>query len=66
MPLRYRPSAVECLERSIDSCLTFFDFPEEEWRSLRTTNIGGLLSDTDFYSYKDRITLAVKPCGKSA
>lgn len=33
------PSAVSCLERSIDACLTFFNFPEEEWISLRTTNI---------------------------
>jgi len=33
------PSAVKCLRRSIDSCLTFFNFPEEEWISLRTTNI---------------------------
>jgi len=33
------PSAVKCLERSIDSCLTFFTFPEEEWISLRTTNL---------------------------
>lgn len=33
------PSAVTCLERSLHSCLTFFDFPEEEWISLRTTNI---------------------------
>ena len=33
------PSAVKWLERSIDSCLTFFNFPEEEWISLRTTNI---------------------------
>jgi len=33
------PSATNCLERSIDSCLTFFNFPEEEWISLRTTNI---------------------------
>ena len=33
------PSAVACLERSINSCLTFFSFPEEEWISLRTTNI---------------------------
>jgi putative transposase len=33
------PSAVTCLERSLPSCLTFFDFPEEEWISLRTTNI---------------------------
>ena len=33
------PSAVASLQRSIESCLTFFDFPEEEWVSLRTTNI---------------------------
>jgi putative transposase len=33
------PSATSCLNRSIDSCLTFFKFPEEEWISLRTTNV---------------------------
>ena len=33
------PSAVKCLDISIDACLTFFNFPEEEWISLRTTNI---------------------------
>jgi len=33
------PSAVKSLENSIDSCLTFFSFPAEEWISLRTTNI---------------------------
>jgi len=33
------PSAVTCLKRSIDSCLTFYDFPEAEWISLRTTNV---------------------------
>lgn len=33
------PSAVTTLERSLESCLTFFNFPEEEWISLRTTNI---------------------------
>jgi len=32
------PSAVKCLENSIESCLTFFICPEEEWISLRTTN----------------------------
>lgn len=36
---RHHPSAVQTLDRSIDSCLTFFSFPEEEWISLRTTNI---------------------------
>jgi putative transposase len=33
------PSAVACLERSLESCLTFFHFPVEHWISLRTTNI---------------------------
>lgn len=33
------PSAVKCLENSIESCLTFFICPEDEWISLRTTNI---------------------------
>lgn len=33
------PSAVKCLENSLKACLTFFDFPEEEWISLRTTNV---------------------------
>jgi putative transposase len=33
------PSAVACLERSLESCLTFFNFPVEHWVSLRTTNI---------------------------
>jgi len=33
------PSAVKCLQNSLESCLTFFGFPEEEWISLRTTNV---------------------------
>lgn len=33
------PSAVKTLEKSIEACLSFFDFPEDEWTSLRTTNI---------------------------
>jgi len=32
------PSAVKCLSSSIESCLTFYGFPKEEWISLRTTN----------------------------
>jgi putative transposase len=32
------PSAVKCLQNSLDSCLTFFDFPKDEWISLRTSN----------------------------
>jgi len=33
------PSAIKCLENSLDACLTFFKFPPEEWQALRTTNI---------------------------
>lgn len=33
------PSAVQSLEKSINSCLTFYSFPNEEWASLRTTNV---------------------------
>jgi putative transposase len=33
------PSAVSCLDQTIESCLTFFTGPQEEWISLRTTNI---------------------------
>jgi putative transposase len=33
------PSAVKSLTQSLDVCLTFFKFPEEEWISLRTSNI---------------------------
>jgi len=32
------PSAMKCLHNSLDNCLTFFDFPEEECISLRTSN----------------------------
>ena len=33
------PSAIKTLERSLESCLTYLEFPEEEWISLRTSNI---------------------------
>lgn len=33
------PSAVKCLHNSLDSCLTYLRFPEEEWICLRTTNV---------------------------
>jgi putative transposase len=36
---RQLPSAVNCLQNSLQSSLTFFNFPEEEWISLRTTNM---------------------------
>lgn len=33
------PSAVKCLKNSLDSCLTYLQFPEEEWLCLRTSNV---------------------------
>lgn len=33
------PSAVKCLGKSIEAALTFMAFPEDEWISLRTTNV---------------------------
>jgi putative transposase len=32
------PSATDSLKRAIKPCLTFFDFPKEEWKALKTTN----------------------------
>ena len=36
---RELPSAVKCLENSLESCLTYLKFPKEEWICLRTTNV---------------------------
>jgi putative transposase len=33
------PSAVKCLENSLEACLTYLGFPEEEWICLRTSNV---------------------------
>jgi len=35
---REYPSAVECLWRDYDACLTFYSFPPEHWKAIRTTN----------------------------
>ena len=32
------PKAAECLKKDRDELLTFYDFPAEHWKSLRTTN----------------------------
>jgi len=32
-------TAVECLKRDVEACLTFYDFPEKHWKFIRTTNI---------------------------
>jgi transposase-like protein len=33
------PSAVECLQRDLEACLTFYAFPRSHWKAIRTTNI---------------------------
>jgi len=33
------PSAVKCLENSLEACLAYLNFPKEEWICLRTTNV---------------------------
>jgi len=32
------PKAVECLEKDREALLTFYDFPAEHWKHIRTTN----------------------------
>ena len=33
------PSAVECLKRDGEACLTFYAFPATHWKTIRTTNV---------------------------
>jgi len=33
------PTAIDCLRRDLDACLTFYDFPKEHWQTIRTTNV---------------------------
>lgn len=33
------PSAIQCLQRDLEACLTFYSFPKQHWKYIRTTNI---------------------------
>jgi transposase-like protein len=33
------PTAIECLHRDLEACLTFYAFPPAHWRTVRTTNV---------------------------
>lgn len=33
------PTAIDCLNRDWDACLTFYDFPKAHWKTIRTTNV---------------------------
>jgi putative transposase len=33
------PTAIECMERDWDACLTFYGFPKAHWKTIRTNNV---------------------------
>jgi putative transposase len=33
------PTAIDCLKRDLDACLTFYAFPKNHWQTIRTTNV---------------------------
>jgi transposase-like protein len=33
------PTAVACLRRDLESCLTFYAFPKAHWKTIRTSNV---------------------------
>ncbi len=36
---RISPTAIACLQRDLDACLTFYAFPKEHWKTIRTNNV---------------------------
>lgn len=33
------PTAIDCLKRDLDACLTFYAFPKVNWRTIRSSNV---------------------------
>jgi putative transposase len=33
------PTAIACLQRDLQACLTFYAYPKEHWKTIRTTNV---------------------------
>ena len=33
------PTAIDCLKRDLEACLTFYAFPKQHWKTIRTTNV---------------------------
>jgi transposase-like protein len=65
------PKAVQCLEKDRDVLLTFYDFPAEHWKHIRTTNpIESTFSTVrlrtakvrNCFSSKTVVTMAFKLC----
>ncbi len=36
---RIYPTAIECLQRDLEACLTFYSFPKAHWKTIRTNNV---------------------------
>jgi putative transposase len=36
---RIYPTAIECLQPDLEACLTFYCFPKEHWKTIRTNNV---------------------------
>lgn len=36
---RVYPTAIECLQRDLEACLTFYSFPKAHWKTIRTNNV---------------------------
>lgn len=50
---REYPTAVECLWRDYEACLTFYTFPPQHWKAIRTTNaIERLIEEVKRRSHK--------------
>jgi transposase-like protein len=33
------PTAIECMQRDWEACLTFYAFPQAHWKTIRTNNV---------------------------
>lgn len=33
------PTAIECLQRDLEACLTFYAYPKEHWKTIRTSHV---------------------------
>ncbi len=65
------PNAAGCLKKDRDALLTFYDFPSEHWRHIRTTNPIEFTCSTvrlrtakvrSCFSSKTVVTMAFKLC----
>jgi len=59
---KYTPSAINYLENSLEACLTYLNYPEEQWISLRTTNIIERLNK-EFKRRTTPLEIVVPPSG---